>query len=539
MQLSSKIFRTFISKHKTLSVYILLLLVFLALCSGHIGGDGLSIYLSAESLVIDGDLNLINLPEDFDVKELHLAYNNILERVEKRKADGFDSLYTKFGLMMILFEVPFYIIGHVAHAVFPVFKHDYFTVFFVSLANCFISALLGLYLYLFVRDIISNERRALFMSIVFSFGTYIIVYGLKSGFSEPMQGLAIFGAFYHAYCFRQKNKPSHLRRAQSSQLIYSGLFCAAALLTKFYSFIAIGLIVVYVLWLIWKKSSASQPEADPPLAKKKFLSRLASDRYVAGLHFIIPLGIGIVILLYYNYLRYGYVFDTGYFHDTEIVLFDFAFLNITARAFNLLLSPGKGLLLFAPVVLLSLSGFKVFRRSNREEAILCFTIFAAFFMFFSFYTSWHGEWSWGPRYLYITMPFLILPVSALLKEDLYKKWIGKIKICFIIGLLVQLPAVLMNNGDFIRFSNKADFDRYRMTLAQFSPITSGYVRLASGIYRQFTGESLKYPVSIIEINNVEKYTVDYSRTKLEKFSLEGYDRFDIWIFNFRRVANEE
>jgi len=523
MQLSSELFRTFISKHNTFSVYALLLLIFLVLCSGHIGGDGLWIYLSAESLVLDGDLNLINLPPDFDVKELHLTYNNIFEAVERQKDGGFDSIYTKFGLLMILLEVPFYIIGHVcghiAHAVFPVFKHvcghDYFTVFFVSLANCFISALLGLYIYLFVRDIINNEKRALLITSVFCFGTYIIAYGLKSGFSEPLQGLAIFGAFYHAYCFRKNGK--------QTQLVYSGIFSAAALLTKFYSLIAIGLIGVYVLWLTREKSHTS----------KKFLSRLA------GLYFLIPLGIGIVILLYYNYLRYGGVFETGYFHNAEIVLFDFAFLHIAARAFNLLLSPGQGLLLFAPIVLLSLSGFKIFWRSHREEAILCFTMFAVFFVFFSIFTVWHGDWSWGPRYLYITMPFLILPVSELLNKDLYKEWAGKIKICFIIGLLVQLPAVLMNNGDFIRFSKKANFDDYRMTLAQFSPITGGYVRIASAVYRQFTGESLKYPVSLKEVNNTEEYTVDYTRTKLENVSLEGYDRFDLWIFNVWRVFHDK
>ena len=532
MRLSDEFLRTFISKHKPLSVYILLLLIFLALCSGHIGGDGLWIYLSAESLVLDGDLNLINLPPDFDVKELQLTYNNILEAAEQRKADGFDSMYTKYGLVMILLEVPFYLIGHAAHALFPFFKHDYFTVFFVSLLNCFVSALLGLYVYLFVRDIIRSERRALLITAVFCFGTYIIAYGLKSGFSEPLQGLCIFGAFYHAYIFRKKEE----RR----QLLYSGLLGAAALLTKFYSFIGVGLIGIYVLWLIWEKSSASQSEADPPPAEKKHLSRpVRIDHYAAVLYFIIPLAVGTGILLYNNYSKYGNVFETGYFHSAEMVVFDYVFLHITARAFNLLLSPGKGLLLFAPVVLLSLSGFNAFRRSHREEAVLCFAMFAAFFAFLSVFTIWHGDWSWGPRYLYITMPFLILPVSALLNDELYKKWICKIKICFIIGLLVQLPAVLMNNGDFIRLSKNADFNDYRMTLAQFSPITGGYVRLASAVYRQFTGESLKYPVSSKGSNMRKEYTVDYTRTKLEYVSLEGYDKFDLWIFNIRRVFHSK
>jgi hypothetical protein len=238
---------SFFTKKRNLSVFLFFLIINLAFCSGHIGGDGFLVYLTAESLVLDGNINLINIPPDFDITEQKRNYDRALEAIENRKADGKDDFYSYYGLAMVLGEAPFYLIGHLAHKILPVVKHDYMTMFSVSLLNCFISALLGLYIYLFALRISGSEKRSFLLSSGVIFGTFLFAYALKSGYSEPMMTLTIFASFYHAFKFRETD--------DKMQLIFSGLYGGAAINSKSYGFLVIGMVGIYVIWLAYKKAS--------------------------------------------------------------------------------------------------------------------------------------------------------------------------------------------------------------------------------------------------------------------------------------------
>ena len=523
MKTLSTLIQSFVRKHKTLSVYLLFLFLYLAISSGHIGGDGLWIYFTAESLLFDGDFDLSNVKADFGVTELHENFKALQDTIIANRNAGINELYTQYGLLMVLVYALFYSIGHLVSFVIPVVGHDYVTIFFVSLVNSFITALTSVYLYRFALEITGSEKRSLLLAAVFGFGTFVADFAIKSGFSEPMHGLTFFASFYHVYRFKQTGNSTHI--------LFSGLFAAASVLTKFYSVIGIGIISLYLLRVVFDGSAKIQ------IQNSQIARRLSLIAF-----YVTPIFIGIALLIGFNYLRYGTLFDQTYSDMySQNSLFDFRIVHVIARAFNLLISPGKGLLIFAPILFLGFSGFKEFFRTHRDEAALCALVSMTFFLFFSCFIYWHGDWSWGPRYLYIIIPFLILPISTLLAEKTYLTWQKSVKFLFVIGILIQLPSILLNNGDFIRFSQYAGFERYRHTLPQYSPVVVGYVRIASALKRNLSGESIDYPVIYLDINESRFYVTDEiaegeDKTTRVNVSLKGYDRFDIWMINAWRVV---
>ena len=114
---------------------------------------------------------------------------------------------------------------------------------------------------------------------------------------------------------------------------------------------------------------------------------------------------------------------------------------------GLLVSPGKGLLITTPPVILAGLGFVPFFRRYRAEALAVVGLFLTLVLFYSTRRGWHGGACWGPRYLLPAMPLLMLPVGAAF--DIIGRQIGPRACClraacwivFVVGLLVQVAAV--------------------------------------------------------------------------------------------------
>ena len=73
----------------------------------------------------------------------------------------------------------------------------------------------------------------------------------------------------------------------------------------------------------------------------------------------------------------------------------------------LLTSSGKGLLWFCPAVVAGLWGWRAFARAHPAHAVLAALLLVSQLAFFGRWWAWHGDWSWGPRYLVAIVPFLM------------------------------------------------------------------------------------------------------------------------------------
>ncbi|MGN6759497.1 MAG: hypothetical protein ACTHMJ_24265, partial [Thermomicrobiales bacterium] len=134
----------------------------------------------------------------------------------------------------------------------------------------------------------------------------------------------------------------------------------------------------------------------------------------------------------YNTLAFGGPFSQGYTHLAGPEQFRTGqaqgFMGITAPHLDALwqttFGPYRGIFLFSPVLLLALPGFVVLWRLRawRAETLLLLATVGIYFLFGISYFAWDGGYSMGPRQFLPALPFLMLPVAALLRPGMDRRW---------------------------------------------------------------------------------------------------------------------
>jgi hypothetical protein len=149
-----------------------------------------------------------------------------------------------------------------------------------------------------------------------------------------------------------------------------------------------------------------------------FRSRLDALAYFA-LGALLPT----LILLFYNQVAFGSPRDMGYFHHATR---EFAQVHNPhnplglsppdwSKLIPLLWGRYRGLLFYAPILLLSLPGWvALWARRDRGLATVSLLAVAAVLLVNLSYPEWTGGWSTGPRLLVPLLPFAMLPVAAML-----------------------------------------------------------------------------------------------------------------------------
>lgn len=107
--------------------------------------------------------------------------------------------------------------------------------------------------------------------------------------------------------------------------------------------------------------------------------------------------------LVYNRARFGAPLDFGYLPEVRS---DFALRNLPEGLLGQLLSPGRGLLFYAPTVVLIWWGWPALRRRDARLARVLLALVAVQALFYSLRSVWWGNWCWGPRYFVPVLPLL-------------------------------------------------------------------------------------------------------------------------------------
>lgn len=166
-----------------------------------------------------------------------------------------------------------------------------------------------------------------------------------------------------------------------------------------------------------------------------------------------------------------------------------------------LFSPGRSFFLYSPILLIPLVfWFKLDKKAKPEivVSILVFFIYVSAAALAWSQNSqgtgdslWHGESSWGPRYLTATIPFGIIILGYLLPKLKIKEWILTVVPLALVGIYVQFLGVLMpyqikfHNLDLEFQINSINYPMYLYTnlLPRFSPLVNqskNLVRLVNG-----------------------------------------------------------
>ncbi|MGI0090129.1 MAG: glycosyltransferase family 39 protein [Nitrososphaerales archaeon] len=197
------------------------------------------------------------------------------------------------------------------------------------------------------------------------------------------------------------------------------------------------------------------------------VSRVLNSGPISFLASFIASGVGLNLL--YNYALFGdpLLFPQQlYYNGIHFLLGSLAY-HILLN----LISPYRGLFLFSPVLLLGFYG--LYRMSLsiawRADAILFMSLFSLILVYYSAWQGWDGGAAYGPRFLVLGLPYLVIPITVFLSE----KW-SKIARSVFLALFV-LSSFIAGLGAFAGTppSNTQDVFTYQPTSFGISQILQG------------------------------------------------------------------
>jgi len=344
-------------------------------------------------------------------------------------SDGRD--YSWLGIGSSLLAVPFYVGGE-AIGVSPEIA--------VSIMNNLFGAATVVLVFLFSFTL-GYSKRASIMAAIF-YGLCTMAWPLaKHPFDHPIETFFVLLSVYFIYL--------RVVGQKTVCLLLSGISLGIAYVTRPTSILIMPSLFVFMIVYYSQK-----------LGLKSIFKLAARDSGLFFLSFLPFLGLS----FYYNYYRFGSIFETGY----SLIALRTGIKFFTGTPFvtglsGFLLSPGKGFFFYSPVAGLFFFSVRAFLRKHPAIGFSFLSIILSYLLFLSKNMNWHGDWAWGPRYLLVVTPFLIIPLAELLDTD---RWLNKsflrwtVYFFFTLGLVIQIVAVSVNFQKYfliLRFNEEVKF----------------------------------------------------------------------------------
>lgn len=349
---------------------------------------------------------------------------------------------------------------------FPL-EADWLIFLLASSTNAILAALLGVVLFLYFLSFKISKKVSLLLSFSTIFATNLLVYS-KHMFAHMMFVLFLVAS---AYLIRR-----FTLSGEKKFLFFSGLSFGIVLITYNQIFILsfISLILYYLIGVRFRLS-----------VKKIRESAVDLSFFFFGL---LPF---IFIYLWFENLRSSGSLSVinavpQYANSLKKSLPLTAFLE---GIYGQIFSPGRSLFLYSPILLVPLIFWNKIKRNFSAELVLFLSLLILHILFFAtlianwrsdkgFETFWHGESSWGPRYLLTAVPFGAI-VTGLIFVRL--KRLEKILIFYpllLIGFLINLLGILLpyqtkyNNLEQQFFLNGTSYHKvlYSNLLPRYSPL---------------------------------------------------------------------
>jgi 4-amino-4-deoxy-L-arabinose transferase-like glycosyltransferase len=373
-------------------LFVVLLCIYLLTVSGsHFLTDvSRSRLETAKSIVERGDLSV---PEGAGI----------------RGADGRD--YALFGIGSTLLALPFYL----AAKLMGVPPENA-----ISIINPLLGAMTAVLIFFFCLSLGYTRLASLSVSIIYGLGT-------AAWFVAKDQGdhaMEIFFVLSSVYCIYR-----YITHNERSYLPLSAVSLGIAFMTRYTSLLVV--LPIFVMVFLRRKSNDTETA----------LRRTAGD---AALFAVVVLPF-VFFVLWYNYYRFGSILETGYSLLALRSGIDFFEGTPLIRGISgFLISPGKGFFYYSPVALLFFFSVRSFIVRHFELAVCFILVMASYLLVLSTNLYWHGDCTWGPRYLYVITPLLLIPIAELVNSPLRrKKRILRTSICFlfVLSFIIQFASV--------------------------------------------------------------------------------------------------
>jgi len=319
----------------------------------------------------------------------------VLQRFGIRTSDG--AVYAAYGIAPSLTPLPLVWLGSLWDG-----PREETRRFLFALADPLIGALIAPLLLVFFLELGIAPRSALAWTLASSFAT--LLWPASTTVLEQIQhAVLVLAAVYLGFLSGRRGSP----------VLAAGGGLAAGLLLLYQESYAILVPALALATLHGGRRGRSTP-----------LGRL--------LVFLGTAGLGAVGWVEYNQLRFGVPLASGRLggggHPPLLG-------NPLEGLAALLISPGKGILFYSPLVVLTVVAFPAFRRRWPKLATTVAAATVVHGLFIASLSIFHGDWCWGPRYLTVLLPLWALPLPFLPPIRLRRPLIAALAS---VGLIVQL-----------------------------------------------------------------------------------------------------
>jgi hypothetical protein len=293
----------------------------------------------------------------------------------------------------------------------------------MSLFNPLVAAGAVSLFYAFGRRLGYPRGMALLLSAGFAVGSLLWPY-TKTFFSEPLMTALLLAAAFAAFEARRGGALAHA---------LLGLSLGLGVLTREDT---AALVPLFAAYLFWPRRA---------LERGRGGRRTARELVAAALPLVALVG----VTVWYHELRFHSLF-AGYAERTGNT-FGWTASNLFTGLYGQVVSPGKGLLFYTPLVALAPLAWPPFWRRFPLECLLFSALIVERFVLFSFLNRWYGGVCWGPRYVVPTVPFLLLPIGLLLLEPGWASTArrGLVLALGLVSVVAQLPGVAIFYTDYL------------------------------------------------------------------------------------------
>ena len=384
-------------RRAAVTVFAFAALVYALIAPGHLGTVDMRSELAVSQAMVDmGDVTVAS----------QLPYVTV---TSVTGADG--RQYSVHGVGQSILLLPAALVGRAAgcgaSGCPPMAQHD--AEFAASFLDGLVSALAVSLLFLLALDLGAGMAPALALALIYAFTTVAFAYA-HDAFDVAPTTTAILLAVFAVH--------RGVSRASPAWLAVSGAAIGFAVLLRDASAICVPILGVYAALGLWRDGRGS-------------IVRAAAA-------FAAPICICLLIDGVYNWVRFGDPLQSGYGLASDY--YGFSLGALPAGVAGLLLSPGRSILLYSPVLLAALTGVGAFWRRHRAVAAMLIALVLCNLVFYGAYSHWWGDWAWGPRFLVPMTPFILLPLLPFLER--WRRLSRRARVAIVglasAGLVVQL-----------------------------------------------------------------------------------------------------
>jgi hypothetical protein len=420
---------------------------------GHFkSSDEISVYEATQALWERGDLVVRKGPHVF--------------------AGRGDRAYNHFAIGQSVLALPFYGLGRLLDAALPESwsralagprrpprgrSGGSVEIWAVLLYPPFASGLLVAVFFLFQRSLGASASSAALAAALLGTGSYVVnqsAYFLR----HTTEALTILGALYG---FERYRASGSLR-----SLALASALASLTLLVRVPAAVAAPGLAGYLAWALRERLRAGDGE-------RRLLE--------AGLVVAAPLALALAVHVGVNQLKWGTWLSSPMLG--QVVYFDTP-LHVGLQ--GLLLSPGASVFLYTPLLLLCPWLLRRFWVTQRAECAAVLVVSASFLLVSASFWSWSGLWSApGPRYVFVAVPLLLLPLGSWLDAARERGARAPLRAALVLGVLGALVQVAVTSSSWNTVVDLNDWRRWEpgmefLFIPSESPILAGARALARG-----------------------------------------------------------